>query len=65
MTGVRQMIHFFRSARRSRAGADEHYYGLGQNQQGFLDLRGHSMECAHDYTAAAGPERVCSVRGDE
>jgi alpha-D-xyloside xylohydrolase len=37
---------------------DEHYYGLGQNQQGFLDLRGHSMECAHDYTAAAGPS-VC------
>jgi alpha-D-xyloside xylohydrolase len=37
---------------------DEHYYGLGQNHQGFLDLRGHSMECAHDYTAAAGPS-VC------
>ncbi len=37
---------------------DEHYYGLGQNQQGFLDLRGHSMECAHDYTAAGGPS-VC------
>ncbi len=37
---------------------DEHYYGLGQNQQGFLDLRGHSLECAHDYNAAAGPS-VC------
>ncbi|HEY5331482.1 MAG TPA: TIM-barrel domain-containing protein [Acidobacteriaceae bacterium] len=37
---------------------DEQYYGLGQNQQGFLDLRGHSLECAHDYTAAAGPS-VC------
>jgi alpha-D-xyloside xylohydrolase len=37
---------------------DEHYYGLGQNQQGFLDLRGHSVECAHDYTAAGGPS-VC------
>ena len=37
---------------------DEHYYGLGQNQEGFLDLRGHSLECAHDYTAAAGPS-VC------
>jgi alpha-D-xyloside xylohydrolase len=37
---------------------DEHYYGLGQNQQGKLDLRGRSIECAHDYTAAAGPS-VC------
>jgi alpha-D-xyloside xylohydrolase len=37
---------------------DEHYYGLGQNQEGFLDLRGHSLTCAHDYTAAAGPS-VC------
>ena len=37
---------------------DEHYYGLGQNQEGFLDLRGHSLECAHDYTAAGGPS-VC------
>jgi alpha-D-xyloside xylohydrolase len=37
---------------------DEHYYGLGQNQQGFLDLRSHSLECAHDYTAAGGPS-VC------
>jgi alpha-D-xyloside xylohydrolase len=40
------------------APTDEHYYGLGQNQEGFLDLRGHSLECAHDYTAAAGPS-VC------
>jgi alpha-D-xyloside xylohydrolase len=37
---------------------DEHYYGLGQNQQGTLDLRGRSLECAHDYMAAAGPS-VC------
>ena len=40
------------------APSDEHYYGLGQNQQGFLDLRGQSVECAHDYDAAAGPS-VC------
>lgn len=40
------------------APADEHYYGLGQNQQGALDLRGHSLECAQDYTAAAG-QSVC------
>jgi alpha-D-xyloside xylohydrolase len=34
---------------------DEHYYGLGQNQEGFLDHRGHTVRCWHDYTATAGP----------
>ena len=34
---------------------DEHYYGLGQNQEGFLDLRGHAIQCWHNYTAAGGP----------
>ncbi len=34
---------------------DEHYYGLGQNQEGFLDHRGHTVRCWHDYTAAGGP----------
>ncbi len=38
--------------------ADEHYYGLGQNQEGFLDRRGHALECAHDYNAPAG-QSVC------
>ena len=37
---------------------DEHYYGLGQNQEGFLDHRGHRVECWHNYTATAGPS-VC------
>jgi alpha-D-xyloside xylohydrolase len=37
---------------------DEHYYGLGQNQEGFLDRRNHALECAHDYNAPAGPS-VC------
>ena len=37
---------------------DEHYYGLGQNQEGFLDYRGHRVECWHNYTATAGPS-VC------
>ena len=37
---------------------DEHYYGLGQNQEGFLDQRGHALMCAHDYLAAAAPS-VC------
>ena len=34
---------------------DEHYYGLGQNQEGFLDYRGHRVECWHNYTATGGP----------
>ncbi len=33
---------------------DEHYYGLGQNQQGFLDQRGHKVECQADYNAIGG-----------
>lgn len=33
---------------------DEHYYGLGQNQEGFLDQRGHVVHCAHDYNAPGG-----------
>jgi alpha-D-xyloside xylohydrolase len=33
---------------------DEHYYGLGQNQEGFLDLRGHVIRCWNDYLAPAG-----------
>jgi alpha-D-xyloside xylohydrolase len=36
----------------------EHYYGLGQQQQGFLDLRDHQIKCWHDY-AAVGGENVC------
>ncbi|HTP88922.1 MAG TPA: TIM-barrel domain-containing protein [Bryobacteraceae bacterium] len=35
--------------------ADEHYYGLGQNQEGFLDHRGHVVHCWHDYNAPGGP----------
>jgi len=38
--------------------ADEHYYGLGQHQQGFLDLRDHRIECWHNYNALGG-ETVC------
>jgi alpha-D-xyloside xylohydrolase len=37
---------------------DEHYYGLGQNHEGFLDHRGHTVDCWHNYTAAAAPS-VC------
>ena len=38
--------------------AGEHYYGLGQQQQGFLDLRDHQIRCWHDYGAIGG-ENVC------
>ncbi|MGA2170595.1 MAG: TIM-barrel domain-containing protein [Terracidiphilus sp.] len=38
--------------------ADEHYYGLGQHQQGFLDLRDHRVECWHEYNAIGG-QTVC------
>ena len=37
---------------------DEHYYGLGQNQEGYLDHRGHRVECWHNYTATASPS-IC------
>ena len=37
---------------------DEHYYGLGQNQEGYLDHRGRVVHCWHDYLAPAG-QSVC------
>jgi len=40
------------------ASADEHDYGLGQNQEGYLDRRGHVLRCAHDYNAPSG-QSVC------
>ncbi len=42
------------------APADEHYYGMGQNQESMtsLDLRGRMIDCAHWYDAPAG-EAVC------
>jgi len=38
--------------------ADEHYYGLGQQQKGWMDLRGHEIRCWHDYSAIGGQD-VC------
>ncbi len=35
--------------------SDEHYYGLGQNQEGFLDHRGHTVECWNNYLSTGGP----------
>jgi len=49
---------YFRVGATFGSPADEHYYGLGQNQEGYLDRRGHSVRCAHDYDAPAG-QSVC------
>lgn len=49
---------FFQVGATFRSPADEHYYGLGQNQEGYLGRRGHSVQCAHDYSAPAG-QSVC------
>ncbi|MET3436772.1 alpha-D-xyloside xylohydrolase [Sphingomonas sp. 1185] len=37
---------------------DTHYYGLGQYQDGLLDLRGRTIDCRHDYDRPGG-ESVC------
>ena len=49
---------FFQVGATFHSPADEHYYGLGQNQEGYLDRRGHAVQCAHDYNAPAG-QSVC------
>jgi alpha-D-xyloside xylohydrolase len=48
----------FRVGATFQAPADEHYYGLGQNQEGILDYRGRTIDCKHFYDAPAG-ETVC------
>ncbi len=37
---------------------NEHYYGLGEHQQGGLDLRDRHISCWHEYWAVGG-ESVC------
>ncbi len=49
---------FFEVGASFAAPDDEHYYGLGQNQEGYLDRRGHVLRCAHDYNAPGG-QSVC------
>ncbi|HWB14781.1 MAG TPA: TIM-barrel domain-containing protein [Vicinamibacterales bacterium] len=49
---------FYRVSATFFAPPDEHYYGLGQNQEGFLDHRGHVVNCAQSYQAPAAPS-VC------
>ena len=40
------------------APAGEHFHGLGQNQEGILDLRGRTIDCKHFYDEPHG-ETVC------
>jgi len=49
---------FFEVGATFRTPPDEHFYGLGQNQEGYLDRRGHVVRCAHDYNAPSG-QSVC------
>jgi alpha-D-xyloside xylohydrolase len=64
MSGWEMAAHTVNGEKTFRVGAtfdapdDEHYYGLGQNQEGILDYRGRSIDCKHFYDAPAG-ETVC------
>jgi alpha-D-xyloside xylohydrolase len=64
MSGWEMAPHTVNGEKTFRVGAnfvapsDEHYYGLGQNQEGSLDLRGRTLDCRHSYDAPAG-ETVC------
>ena len=49
---------FFEVGASFAAPKDEHYYGLGQNQEGFFDRRGRVVHCEHDYNAPGG-QSVC------
>jgi len=49
---------FYRVGATFASPADEHYYGVGQTQEGYLDRRGHTTYCEHDYLATGGPS-VC------
>ena len=64
MTGWEKAPHEVNGEKTFKVGAsfadapDAHYYGLGQNQEGMLDLRGRTIDCRHNYDAPAG-ETVC------
>ncbi|MBI1682617.1 glycoside hydrolase family 31 protein [Caulobacter hibisci] len=66
MEGWEMSPHVVSGEKTYRAGAtfstthDEHFYGLGQNQEQetTLDLRGRTVDCKHDYDAPHG-ETVC------
>jgi alpha-D-xyloside xylohydrolase len=64
MTGWEMAPHTVNGEKTFRAGASfsvtpgEHFYGLGQNQEGTLDLSDRTIDCRHWYDAPAG-EQVC------
>jgi alpha-D-xyloside xylohydrolase len=64
MSGWEKAPHAVNGEKTFRVGAsfaaapDEHFYGLGQNQEGIFDLRGRTIDCRHNYDAPAG-ETVC------
>lgn len=64
MTGWEMAPHVVNGERTYQVGADfttfagEHFYGLGQNQEGTLDLRNRVIDCKHWYDAPHG-ETVC------
>ena len=64
MSGWEMAPHTVSGEKTFRVGAsflsprDEHYYGLGQNQDGILDYRGRTIDCRHYYDAPTG-ETVC------
>ncbi len=64
MNGWERAPHIVNGEKTFRVGASfavqpgEHYYGLGQNQEGVLDLKGRTIDCRHNYDAPAG-ETVC------
>lgn len=66
MTGWEMAPHTVSGEKTYQVGAsfsaprDEHYYGMGQNQESLsgLDLRGRVLDCKHWYDAPAG-ETVC------
>lgn len=64
MTDWEMAPHVVNGEKTFRVGASfavqpgEHYYGLGQNQEGQLDLKGRTIDCRHNYDAPAG-ETVC------
>jgi len=64
MTGWQMAPHIVNGEHTFQIGAgftappDEHFYGLGQNQRGILDLRGRTIDCKHFYDEPHG-ETVC------
>lgn len=64
MTGWQMAPHVINGERTFQVGASfaapagDHFYGLGQNQDGILDLRGRTIDCKHFYDEPHG-ETVC------